>query len=64
MNGMWMGKNWSRIGYLLDLYKVENQQDIIMFIKHYETCKIDIEIERVNRENNKSNKNFEIPKVE
>ena len=43
MNGINLGKDWAALGSLLDIYKVENKQIVVYFIKyieHYNSEKI------------------------
>ncbi len=43
MNGIYLGKDWAALGSLLDIYKVENKQIVVYFIKyieHYNSEKI------------------------
>ena len=49
MSGSYFGKDMSALGTLLDVWKVENKQSCIFFIKHIEahnTQKINKELER------------------
>ena len=40
MSGMYLGKDWSSLEYLLNLYEVEEPKVVIMFMKMYETITI------------------------
>jgi len=36
MSGTYLGKDWSSVHFLLDLYEVENKKVVIYFMKTYE----------------------------
>jgi hypothetical protein len=35
--GNYFGKNWSALGTILDVYKVENSKDVILFLKYIDS---------------------------
>ena len=36
MNGVYMGKDWAALGILLDIFKIDNKQQTVHFIKYIE----------------------------
>ena len=40
MSGTYMGKDWSGLEYLMNLYKIDDPKVVIMFAKMYETITI------------------------
>ena len=37
MSGMYMGKDWSSMEFLLNLYQIDERRDTVLFAKMYET---------------------------
>ena len=49
MNGVYMGKDWAALGSLLDIFKIDNKQETVHFIKyieHYNTRQINDKAEK------------------
>ena len=34
MSGMYMGKSWSGMGELLDIYEIEDKKTVVYFLRH------------------------------
>ena len=52
MSGYYMGKSWSGIGELLDIYEIEDKQTVIYFIKVIDSergASINEEVSRKNK---------------
>jgi hypothetical protein len=43
MNGVYMGKDWAALSAMLDIFSIERNQDVVIFLKyieHYNTVKV------------------------
>ena len=49
MSGMYLGKDYSSINFLLDLYEVDDKKDVIYFLKAYENLIINERAEESER---------------
>tara|TARA_R110002153_G_scaffold223881_1_gene376466 strand:+ start:590 stop:886 length:297 start_codon:yes stop_codon:yes gene_type:complete len=36
MSGSYMGKNWTEVPYVLDLYDIEDQKEVFFFMQRYD----------------------------
>ena len=36
MSGSYMGKNWEEMPYMLELYDIDNKQDVVFFMQQYD----------------------------
>ena len=49
MSGMYMGKNMSGLGELLDIYEIEDRKTVVFFMKHIDQQRGDAINEEVQR---------------
>lgn len=49
MSGMYMGKNMSGLGELLDIYEIEDKKTVVFFMKHIDQQRGDAINEEVQR---------------
>jgi len=54
MSGSYMGKDWSALEYLVDLYEIQDPKVVIMFAKMYETITINERAEKQKAERKKA----------
>lgn len=50
MSGMYLGKDWSSMEFLLNLYQLEGKKDIVFFAKMYETILVNERAEDLKRQ--------------
>ena len=48
-SGMYLGKDWSPINFILDLYEVDNKKTVIYFAKMYENMVVNHRAEELSR---------------
>lgn len=56
MSGMYMGKNMSGLGELLDIYEIEDRKTVVFFMKHIDQQRGDAINEEVQRKQKQARK--------
>lgn len=56
MSGMYMGKNMSGLGELLDIYEIEDRKTVVFFMKHIDQQRGDSINEEVQRKQKQARK--------
>ena len=50
MSGMYMGKDWSSMEFLLNLYQIDERRDTVLFAKMYETILVNARAEELQKQ--------------
>lgn len=49
MSGTYLGKEWSSVNYLLEIYEIDNPKVVMYFAKLYERITVNVKIEEAEK---------------